>query len=625
MCLWKQCAEPALNVIGKTFKFFICFVDKMAESDPEQTPNSAQQDLNVVAARLKASRAGKMAHLTRRMNVVNSLMVDVEYLEEVKGNMLKFNEQLNEFKSLQESYVQVLNEEDKAEDLKTWYEPRMKQVNVFVSSVETWISAIQEPDSQASIEISPVLNVTDQLNDEDNVSVVLSMHSKRSSRSSRSSVSTSSSARICAEAERAALHAKANALQRKHAIEKKEEELRKMKEVWDVQAEIAANTAKIEYLRNAENSVTNVDTKEAMNVYFEEMLNKVPSSATNLEEVRPKETVHAQLSTATAAPSVTMTASRSFLEKSKTIQQHATVSIDANSSSQISPTTQARPLESRDSTSSSAIQGPDLATILQRQNSLTDMLVKQQLRSTLPRGEIPVFGGDILQYRSFLHSFEHIIESKTTDDEDRLHFLIQYTRGLPQELVRSCQHMSPNRGYQKAKQLLKQHFGNEYRISCAYIEKALFWPSIKSEDPKALQAFALFLRSCCNAMEDLEFMEELDTVANMRSMALKLPYKLRERWRTKAFELQEQRGSKVKMVDLVSFIEKQASIVSDPIFGDIQDSSPSKGKPKVLVKPKSKGSFATNVHVKPPQTPQFTTIIMSLLQQWTQINVMLAI
>lgn len=93
-------------------------------------------------------------------------------------------------------------------------------------------------------------------------------------------------------------------------------------------------------------------------------------------------------------------------------------------------------------------------------------------------------------------------------------------------------------------------------------------------------------------MEDLQFMEELDAVANMRSIALKLPYKLRERWRTKAFELQEQRSHKVKMVDLVSFIEKQANIVSDPIFGDIQDSSPSKGKPKVLVKPKSKSSFA---------------------------------
>ena len=105
---------------------------KMEEFDLEQTPSSTQRDLSEVAVRLKASRSGKMAHLTRRMNIVNSFMNDAEYLEEVKGNMLKFNEMLDEFNTLQESYVQMLSCEDKVEDLKGWYEPRMKQVDVFV-------------------------------------------------------------------------------------------------------------------------------------------------------------------------------------------------------------------------------------------------------------------------------------------------------------------------------------------------------------------------------------------------------------------------------------------------------------------------------------------------------------
>ncbi len=136
----------------------------MEESEEEQSPSSAQKDLNVVAAGLKASRAGKMAHLTRQINIVNCLMADAEYLEEVKGNMLKFSEKLFRFKSLQESYVQVLSEEDKAEDLKTWYEPRMKQVDGFVSTVEKWMSNFQEPDSQANTRVSSALKVSDQLN-----------------------------------------------------------------------------------------------------------------------------------------------------------------------------------------------------------------------------------------------------------------------------------------------------------------------------------------------------------------------------------------------------------------------------------------------------------------------------
>ena len=58
---------------------------------------------------------------------------------------------------------------------------------------------------------------------------------------------------------------------------------------------------------------------------------------------------------------------------------------------------------------------------------------------------------------------------------------------------------------------------------------------------------------------------------NLRNIILKLPYKLRERWRTVACDLQEQRG-RVVFTDLVTFSEKQVKIVSHPLFGNIQES-----------------------------------------------------
>lgn len=108
------------------------------------------------------------------------------------------------------------------------------------------------------------------------------------------------------------------------------------------------------------------------------------------------------------------------------------------------------------------------------------------------------------------------------------------------------------------------------KISCSNLEKALSWPQIKSGDSIVLQDYAMFLRSCCNAMEDLEYMEELNTVASMRSIALKLPYKLMEKCCNKAYELQEQHNQRVRVrviLDLVSFIERQACIAADPVFG----------------------------------------------------------
>lgn len=152
-------------------------------------------------------------------------------------------------------------------------------------------------------------------------------------------------------------------------------------------------------------------------------------------------------------------------------------------------------------------------------------------------------------------------------------------------------------GYQRAKDLLAEHFGNEHKIAHAYMEKIHTWPPIKSEDIKALQSFSLFLRGCSNLTEHIAYMKELDLPTNMRNVILKLPYKLRERWRTVACELQEKNGQRALFTDLVAFIEKQVKIASDPLFGNIQDPQHStpKGFNSNNTKPRKKGSFATSV------------------------------
>ena len=171
----------------------------------------------------------------------------------------------------------------------------------------------------------------------------------------------------------------------------------------------------------------------------------------------------------------------------------------------------------------------------------------------------------------------------------------KYTRGQPKELVRSCQHMAPDRGYATAKDLLQEHFGNEHKVTAAYMEKALCWPDVKPEDVKSLQAYALFLRECCNAMEDIQYMKELDMPANMRAVILKLPYKLREKWRVSACELLENLKRRAQFIDIVIFIEHEVKIVSDPIFGDIQSTqlrtvSKNINRIKSEVEPRFKGN-----------------------------------
>lgn len=61
---------------------------------------------------------------------------------------------------------------------------------------------------------------------------------------------------------------------------------------------------------------------------------------------------------------------------------------------------------------------------MKRQNVIMELLIREQRQALLPKREIPVFKGDPLQYLTFIHTFEHVIEGKTDHFRDCLFFLI---------------------------------------------------------------------------------------------------------------------------------------------------------------------------------------------------------
>ena len=92
---------------------------------------------------------------------------------------------------------------------------------------------------------------------------------------------------------------------------------------------------------------------------------------------------------------------------------------------------------------------------------------------------------------------------------------------------------------------------------------------------------------------------------------MKWPYKLRERWRSTACEIQERRGYRATFPDMVNFLENQVKILSHPLFGYISDPRPSTltkpvNRSKSLTRSNIKGSsFATTItatnHTAPPK------------------------
>lgn len=121
----------------------------------------------------------------------------------------------------------------------------------------------------------------------------------------------------------------------------------------------------------------------------------------------------------------------------------------------------------------------------------------------------------------------------------------------------------------------------------------------------------MYLRGCCNVIQDLQYIDELDIPSNLRLIASKLPYKLRERWRTTAYDTQQRTGRRVKFHHLVEF---KLKMLLEPLFGDIQDHTTAKKiipryRTELKASTSKNSSFATSVAVNTENTECTATFI----------------
>ena len=597
---------------------------------------------------LSATRKGKLSHCTRKMNEIKQMMDEGVDADSVRQGVADFLKVLDEFKKHHVTVQILLSEEEKNEENVNWYEPKMDDYNAFMGEVDQWFKRGQhEPDPQSMVEIFDSVSVS-------RVSATGSRGSKASSIASE---------RMKAAADKAALMAKAEKLKRKHALEMRkmevnaELEMEKTKlnaelETLAVESEIAASDARMKTLEHFENAMGqngNSGENHGMESYETEHveeqspdkesigmaqslgmkqslgMTRSAEHSTNLSLSHfdlglgaiPKTPLQ-NLMQAPPGPSqaiqrpmlkgYAMTAGAAALAAAEAAEQAATTTATKPCVSTVfvSDGTHRRDgsqKQNRSTPRSETQTRPDkseLTAILERQTDLADLFMAQQRLASLPGRDVPVFDGDPLAYRPFMQAFKHNIENKTDSNEDRLYFLEQYTVGQPKELVRSCLHLSAATGYTEAKHLLKHHFGDDFKITTAYIEKALNWNPIRSDDGKALNSYALYLRSCGNAVRDLPYMTELDLPSNMKQLVSKLPFKLREKWRSTVCDIVDSTRQRPKFYDLIEFIEKQAKIILDPVFGEIKDEAGSTRarNPKSdlpYAKSSSKKSFVTAV------------------------------
>ena len=226
-------------------------------------------------------------------------------------------------------------------------------------------------------------------------------------------------------------------------------------------------------------------------------------------------------------------------------------------------------------------------------SAMSESVVSMAKLLKRPTFEIPKFSGDPIQFRRFMRQFHTKVTTVCDDDYEKMTYLEQLTSGEAHRVVCGYSHLSPSIGYNAAVKELTERYGDEQDIANAYIQKALNWQSIKIDDVKSLDEYAMFLKECLHAIGDVNALGVLEYHENMKAIVKKIPYQLHDKWRS-VVQHKRELGFMVRFQDLVEFVAGEARKARDSVFGrdalKAQFADTAKGKTKQV----KKASFAVN-------------------------------
>ena len=193
--------------------------------------------------------------------------------------------------------------------------------------------------------------------------------------------------------------------------------------------------------------------------------------------------------------------------------------------------------------------------------------MQQNQRSLIPHLALSRFSGDPTEYNIFIQGFNLQFHNKLNSNSDRLRYLDQYLEGEAKDLIKGYHYMDPDNGNTEARRLIDEKYGDPYNISNAFIKKMTEWPMLNPGDDNGLNCFSTFLTQCCSAMKSLSYLNILDHPHNLQTLAKKLPFHLRDRWRRVASKARVGQRNMPSLDSFANFIKDEAKVATtDPIF-----------------------------------------------------------
>jgi hypothetical protein len=155
-----------------------------------------------------------------------------------------------------------------------------------------------------------------------------------------------------------------------------------------------------------------------------------------------------------------------------------------------------------------------------------------------------------MDFKRFTRQFNTGIVQNADSKEECMNYLLQFTTGEANIIVKGYANLDARIGYGAALDEFDRRYGDPDVIAQAYVQKALDWPIIKGDNPKALDEFSVFIIECNYAVQTISATKLHEYPENMKRLVSKLPYFLHDKWRTIAVRT-KQSGETVKFEQFV--------------------------------------------------------------------------
>ena len=470
--------------------------------------------------------------LMNKIDTVNGLLDSTINIQTVREEMDLFDDLFTNFSRVNEDYHSLGNEGEQKE-ISEWFENIDETICSFKRKIKNWLIESEREREDAKSRAST----------HSRSSKGSSKGSKHSSRSSKSSGSSTKERAMKEKLKMAELIAKAEYMEK---IQQAEHQKQKLK----VEEEVAKAKARMLVLEQQEDKGSQVPLQTTSRADDVNQMSNKPQE--NQQQQTHDGKLHQQQQQQQFEDDKNNRRLAEFEEIKRKLQKFE----DENK----------RKLKSQ-------VPGKE-------DTAATDVLCQILKQQAAPEVDMECFEGNPVNYHYFIALFKEVVENKIDDSRGRLTRLIKYTKGEARDLIKHCIQQPVGTGYQTARHLLDQRYGNPHTVLASYRKEIKLWPQIKFGDAKGFQKFHNFLIKC-QSVADFSKWNALDTPDVLCLLVSKFPGSLIDRWSRKVLGIRRHQLREPNLQDLIELVEIENALVHDPMFSReaIMEHIPTREKP----------------------------------------------